>query len=439
MIHSICAVFRAQIEAVCLIDLSTFLADCAQASGESGLISGKSDEAGPLAGVRVIELGTLIAGPFASRVFADFGADVIKIESRDGDPLRKWRVLHNGTSLWWHLQSRNKRLLSLNLKSEEGVAIVRQLVKSADVVIENFRPGMLERLGLGWDVLSRENPDLVMVRISGFGQSGPYRDRPGFGAIGEALGGIRYTTGTPEAPPSRVGISLGDSLASLHAVIGALMALLRVRSKRGAGQVVDVALSESVFNMMESLVPEYSYSGLRRERTGGKLPGICPSNTYQSADGDWIVIAGNSDAIYRRLMNAIGRPDLASDPKLQSNEGRVTCEEEIDGAIAGWTAGVGTAHAIQVLQDADVPCDRIYSAADIMVDPQFREREAIVDTELPDGTSVAMPGILPKLSETPGRQRWLGGEIGQHTDEILREMGFDVEEVARLKSAGIVA
>lgn len=393
---------------------------------------------GPLTGLRVIELGSLIAGPFAARLFAEFGAEVIKIEAPEGDPLRKWRVLHEGTSLWWRLQARNKKLLALDLKKPEGVQIVRQLARDADVVIENFRPGLLERLGLGWDVLSAENPRLVMVRISGFGQTGPYRNRPGFGAIGEAMGGIRYSTGSPDAPPSRVGISLGDSLASLHGVIGALMCLLQVRSGHAKGQVVDVALSESVLNLMESTIPEYSLKGLVRERSGGKLPGICPSNTYRTADGDWLVIAGNSDPIYRRLMLAIGRAELAEDQRLQSNDGRVAHEGLIDTAISEWAATITTDHALTTLRSVDVPADRIYSVADIVVDPQFREREAVVDTMLPDGTPVAVPGILPRLTRTPGRLNWLGGEIGEHSAEILAGLGYTQDQTASLIERGIV-
>lgn len=395
-------------------------------------------ECGPLAGLRVIELGSLIAGPFAARVFAEFGAEVIKIEPMDGDPLRKWRVVHDGTSLWWRVQARNKKLIALDLKTPEGLAIVRQLAREADVVIENFRPGMLERLGLGWSVLSRENPQLVMVRISGFGQTGPYRDRPGFGAIGEALGGIRYTTGTPDQPPSRVGISLGDSLASLHAVIGALMCLLRVKSGQGKGQVVDVALTESVLNMMESLIPEFSLTGLVRERSGGRLPGICPSNTYRTADGDWLVIAGNSDPIYRRLMTAIGRADLGADPRLQTNDGRVEHEAVIDGVIGAWAASVTTDDALATLRSAEVPAERIYSVADIVADPQYRARDAILDAMLPDGSPLSVPGIHPRLSDTPGRMNWLGGDIGAHTSDVLAKLGYSDTEVRSLFERGVV-
>ena len=307
---------------------------------------------GPLAGIRVLELGQLIAAPFATRLMAEFGAEVIKVEPPgEGDPLRKWRKMHEGTSLWWYLQSRNKKSIAVNLKSPDGLAIVTQLAQGADVVVENFRPGGLEKLGLGWDVLSALNPNLVMVRISGYGQTGPYRDRPGFGAIGESMGGLRFTTGDPSTPPARVGVSIGDTLASLHGVIGALMALLRVKTGQGAGQVIDVSLVESVFNVMESLVPEYDLLGEVRTRTGGALPGITPSNTYPSRDGGFVVIAGNSDPIFRRLMNAIGRPDLAEDPAFRNNEGRSHHAAMLDGVIADWTRGRTVAEALAVLDD----------------------------------------------------------------------------------------
>ena len=300
--------------------------------------SATAQSQGPLAGIRVLELGQLIAAPFATKILAEFGAEVIKVEPpNDGDPLRKWRKMHEGTSLWWYLQSRNKKSIAINLKSPDGLAVVKDLVRSADVVVENFRPGGLEKLGLGWDVLSALNPKLVLVRISGYGQTGPYRDRPGFGAIGESMGGIRFTTGSPDSPPARVGVSIGDTLASLHGVIGALMALLHVKTGGGAGQMIDVSLVESVFNVMESLVPEYDLLGEVRTRTGGALPGITPSNTYPTQDGGYVVIAGNSDPIFRRLMNAIGRPDLAEDPSLRGNDGRSAVAAMLDGVIADWT------------------------------------------------------------------------------------------------------
>ena len=392
-----------------------------------------------LTGLRVIEIGTLIAAPFAARLLAEFGAEVIKIEALDkGDPLRKWRKLHEGTSLWWYLQSRNKKSLALNLRSAEGVALVKQLVEGADVLIENLRPGALEKLGLGWDVLHALNPKLTLVRISGYGQTGPYRDRPGFGAIGEAMGGIRYTTGTPGVPPARVGVSLGDSLASMHAVIGALMSVLRVKTGQGDGQVVDVSLVESVFNVMESLVPEYSMLGHVRERTGGALPGIAPSNTYPTGDGGFVVIAGNSDPIYVRLMQAIGRPDLAERPDLAQNDGRARHCELIDEAIAAWTGSRGIDEVLEILEGAEVPAGRIYSAADIVTDPHYQAREMLLDTTLPDGATLKMPGIVPKLSATPGQVNWQGPTLGEHTDGLLTELGLSEADIQRLRKSGVV-
>ncbi|HAC67023.1 MAG TPA: carnitine dehydratase [Pseudomonas sp.] len=392
-----------------------------------------------LTGLRVIEIGTLIAAPFAARLLAEFGAEVIKIEALDkGDPLRKWRKLHEGTSLWWYLQSRNKKSLALNLRSAEGVALVKQLVEGADVLIENLRPGALEKLGLGWDVLHALNPKLTLVRISGYGQTGPYRDRPGFGAIGEAMGGIRYTTGTPGTPPARVGVSLGDSLASMHAVIGALMSVLRVKTGQGDGQVVDVSLVESVFNVMESLVPEYSMLGHVRERTGGALPGIAPSNTYPTRDGAYVVVAGNSDPIFVRLMQAIGRPDLAERADLAQNDGRARHSELIDDAIAAWTGSLGIDEVLAVLEGAEVPAGRIYSAADIVADPHYQARDMLLDTTLPDGATLKMPGIVPKLSATPGQVNWQGPTLGQHTDTLLTDLGLSEADIQRLKKDGVV-
>ncbi|MBD8637253.1 MULTISPECIES: CaiB/BaiF CoA-transferase family protein [unclassified Stenotrophomonas] len=395
---------------------------------------------GPLHGIRVVEFGTLIAAPFAARLFAEFGADVIKIESPEGgDPLRKWRKLHGDTSLWWSLQARNKKSVALDLKSVEGAEAARQLAASADVVIENFRPGGLEKLGLGWDVLSALNPDLIMVRISGYGQDGPYRDRPGFGAIGEAMGGIRYTTGDPSTPPARVGISLGDSLASLHGVMGALMALLRVKTGQGRGQVVDVSLVESVFNLMESLVPEHAMFGTVRERTGGALPGISPSNTYPTADGSFVVIAGNSDPIFRRFMQAIGRHDLAADAALATNPGRVLRNAELDAAITHWTSGLHIDAVLAALDAADVPAGRIYSAADIVADPHYRARGMLLETTLPDGQPITLPGIVPKLSETPGQMHWTGPALGEHTDQVLTELGMAADAIAAASGRGVRA
>ncbi|WP_341960650.1 CaiB/BaiF CoA-transferase family protein [Pseudomonas sp. RC10] len=394
---------------------------------------------GPLNGVRVIEIGTLIAAPFAARLMGEFGAEVIKIESMgQGDPLRKWRKLHEGTSLWWYLQSRNKKSLSLNLKSPEGIEIVKRLAESADVLIENLRPGALEKLGLGWDVLHALNPKLTLVRISGYGQSGPYRDRPGFGAIGEAMGGIRYTTGTPGSPPARVGVSLGDSLASMHAVMGALMSLLRVKTGQGDGQIVDVSLVESVFNLMESLVPEYDMLGHVRERTGGALPGIAPSNTYPTADGAFVVIAGNSDPIFKRLMHTIGRPDLAEAPELAQNDGRAAQSEMLDAVISAWSSSLPIDDVLEALEQAEVPAGRIYNVADIVADPHYQAREMILDAQLPGGAHVKMPGIVPKLSETPGSVNWQGPALGQHTDSVLSDLGLTAADIAQLKTEGVV-
>jgi len=393
----------------------------------------------PLSGIKVIEIGTLIAAPFAARLIAEFGAEVIKIEALgQGDPLRKWRKLHEGTSLWWYLQSRNKKSLALDLKSAEGLDLIKQLLGDADVLIENLRPGGLEKLGLGWDVLHALNPKLTLVRISGYGQTGPYRDRPGFGAIGEAMGGIRYTTGNPDSPPARVGVSLGDSLASLHGVIGALMALLRVKTGQGDGQVVDVSLAESVFNLMESLVPEYDMLGHVRERSGGALPGIAPSNTYLTADGAYVVIAGNSDPIYKRLMTTIGRADLAEAAEFAHNDGRAAKSALLDAAITHWTSSLPIEQVLSALEAAEVPAGRIYSVADIVSDPHYQARDMLLNAELPGGVSVKMPGIVPKLSETPGAVNWQGPSLGQHTDDILGSLGLTVADIQRLKTSGVV-
>ncbi|MGY1877858.1 CaiB/BaiF CoA transferase family protein [Pseudomonas reactans] len=393
----------------------------------------------PLSGIKVIEIGTLIAAPFAARLMAEFGAEVIKIEAMgQGDPLRKWRKLHEGTSLWWYLQSRNKKSLALDLKSPEGLNLIKQLLGDADVLIENLRPGGLEKIGLGWDVLHALNPKLTLVRISGYGQTGPYRDRPGFGAIGEAMGGIRYTTGNPDSPPARVGVSLGDSLASLHGVIGALMSLLRVKTGQGDGQIVDVSLAESVFNLMESLVPEYDMLGHVRERSGGALPGIAPSNTYLTADGAYVVIAGNSDPIYKRLMHTIGRADLAEAPEFAHNDGRAAKSGLLDAAITHWTSSLPIEQVLSALEAAEVPAGRIYSVADIVSDPHYQARDMLLTAELPGGVSVKMPGIVPKLSETPGGVNWQGPTLGQHTDDILGSLGLTGADIQRLKTSGVV-
>jgi formyl-CoA transferase len=398
---------------------------------------------GPLAGLKVLELGTLIAGPFAARMLAEFGAEVVKIESTDGgDPIRTWRYLHAGTSLWWSVQARNKKSVTLNLKHPRAQELARRMALEADVVIENYRPGVLEKWGLGYEQLKALNPAAIMVRLSGYGQDGPMRDRPGFGAIGESMGGIRFVSGHPDRPPVRIGISIGDSIAALHGVIGALMALRHRDATggrgRGQGQMVDVALYEAVFNLMESTVPEYDRHGVVRSRTGGALPGIVPSNTYTCADGAAIVIAGNGDAIFKRLMVAIGRADLAQDPQLARNDGRVPRAAEIDAAIQAWCDGRGIDEALAVLGAADVPVSRIYSVADMFTDPQFLARQMIERHLLPDGTPLAVPAVTPKLSATPGGTRWLGPRCGEHTDEVLRSLGCSDAELAQLRAEGAV-
>ena len=393
----------------------------------------------PLEGVKVIELGTLIAGPYAASVLAQFGAEVIKVESPDGgDPLRKWRKLHDGTSLWWYSQSRNKKSITLNLRDERARAIVRDLVKDADILIENFRPGTLEKWGLGWEDLSRVNPSLVMVRVSGYGQTGPYRDRPGFAAIAESFGGLRHVTGYPDRPPVRVGVSIGDTLASLYGVIGALLALHHHKVNGGKGQFIDVALYEAVFGVMESLIPEFSGFGHVRERTGASLPGIVPSSTYPCRDGKYVIIAGNADGIYKRLMHAIGRADLASDPRLAHNDGRAQHTALIDDAIGAWTRERDLPDVLATLVQADVPSGPIYTAADIHADAHYRARDMIDRHALPDGTPIDFPGVVPKLSQTPGGTRWLGPRLGQHTAEILASVGIGEEALAELREQGVV-
>jgi formyl-CoA transferase len=399
--------------------------------------------AGALAGIKVLELGTLIAGPFAARLCAEFGAEVIKVEDpAAGDPIRNWRHLHEGTSLWWYVQARNKKSITLNLKDERARQIARQLAREADLIIENYRPGVLEKWGLGYEQLRADNPATIMVRISGYGQTGPMRDRPGFGAIGESMGGIRYVSGHADRPPVRIGISIGDSIAALHGVIGALMALRHRDATggrgRGEGQFVDVALYEAVFNMMESTVPEYDRFGVVRERTGGALPGIVPSNTYTCADGAAIVVAGNGDAIFKRLMTAIGRQDLADDPMLARNEGRVKRTQEIDDAIQSWCGARPIEEALGVLQAADVPVSRIYSVADMMADAQFAARGMIEQQQLPDGTPLKVPAIVPKLSVTPGETSWLGPRLGEHTEEVLMRLGHDRASIEALRRDGVI-
>ena len=394
---------------------------------------------GALAGVRVIEMGQLIAGPFAGKTLGEFGADVIKIEPPgSGDPLRNWRLLKNGTSVWWQVQSRNKRSIALDLRSAEGQDVARKLIAEADVLIENFRPGMLEEWGLGYERLAQTNPGLVMLRISGYGQSGPYRDRPGFGVIGEAMGGLRYLTGEPGRVPVRCGISIGDTLAALHGVIGVLTALYHRKVNGGTGQVIDVALHEAVFNVMESLLPEYSAFGVVREAAGGALPGIAPSNAYRCNDG-FALIGGNGDSIFKRLMTAIGRDDLGNDPALASNAGRVARVSELDAAIEDWTKTRTVSEVLEVLGKARVPSGKVYSVRDIHEDPHYRAREMIVRQVARDGYEVDVPGIVPKLLGTPGTIRSSAPGLGDDTDAVLREAGYSEADIAALRVKRVVA
>lgn len=392
----------------------------------------------PLANLKVIEMGQLIAGPFAAKTLGDFGADVIKIEAPIvGDALRKWRLLKDGTSVWWQVQSRNKRSLSLDLKLVEAQEIVRSLVKEADILIENFRPGTLESWGLDPQDLLQINPKLIVLRISGYGQTGPYRDKPGFGVVAEAMGGLRHLTAEPGRTPVRVGISIGDTLAALHGVIGILLAL-QERHISGKGQVIDIALYEAVFNCMESLLPEYSAFGEVREAAGSALPGIAPSNAYQCQDGRYVLIAGNGDSIFKRLMQVIGREDLAKDAELGSNDGRVKRVSELDQAIGIWASQMTAEQVLEALDQASVPAGKIFTVEDIAKDPHYHARGIIETIKMKDGSALQVPGIVPKLSRTPGSIKSLAPEVGEQTDQILSEIGLTSQQIAALKEKGIV-
>ena len=380
---------------------------------------------GPLEGVRVIEMGSLIAGPYAGALFAQFGADVIKIEPPTiGDPLRKWRKMDGDTSLWWYSQSRNKQSLTLNLKDPDAQEVLKRLVSEADVLIENFRPGTLEKWNLGWDALSKVNPRLVMLRVSGYGQSGPQAGKPGFAAIAEAIGGLRYLIGYPDRAPVRTGVSIGDTLASLYGVIGSLMAL-RHAEATGEGQVVDVSLVEAVLAVTESLIPEYGADGTIRERTGSSLPGIAPSNTYTTRDGRYLVLAANGDSIFNRLMHAIGRPDIADDPQFKHNDGRAKASDELDTILGAWSASVSLTEALDILEAAEVPASGINSVAEVVEDEQIQARGSIERYALESGLSLCMPAAVPKLTKTPGGTRWLGPKLGEHNESILESLGLD--------------
>ena len=393
-----------------------------------------------LSGIKVLELGQLIAGPFASKTMADFGAEIIKVESPgEGDPLRKWRMLHNGTSVWWQAQSRNKQSICLDLRSKEGQEIARNLAIDADVVIENFRPGTLEKWGLGWEALHQANPRLIMLRISGYGQDGPRRDEPGFAAIGEAMAGLRYITGHPGEVPVRAGVSLGDTIAGLHGALGVLLALYERDARDGEGQMIDVALYESVFNLTESLIPEYSVFGAIRQPAGGALPGIAPSNAYCCKDGQFVLIAGNGDSIFKRLMGLIGRNDLKDDPTLEHNDGRAKRAQEIDDAINAWTAQFNLEEVTRQLTTSQVPSGKIYTAKDIAEDPHYQARGVIETIENEDGLQVKVPGIIPKLSRNPGAIHSRAPTLGEHTQSVMKAAGLTDEQIAILKKAGVLA
>ncbi|MEG2048332.1 MAG: CaiB/BaiF CoA-transferase family protein [Comamonas sp.] len=391
-----------------------------------------------LEGVKVVEMGQLIAGPFCGKTLGEFGADVVKIEAPGaGDPLRNWRLIQDGTSVWWQVQSRNKRSIALDLRQQEAQDLARKLIAEADVLVENFRPGTLEGWGMSPEQLHAINPGLVILRISGYGQTGPYRDLPGFGVIGEAMGGLRHLTAEPGRVPVRVGVSIGDTLAALHGVIGVMMALYHRKVNGGPGQVIDVALHEAVFNVMESLLPEYSAFGAVREAAGSALPGIAPSNAYPCQDG-WVLVAGNGDSIFKRLMGVIGRQDLADAPDLADNAGRVARVAEIDGVIGAWTQQQTVQQVMDQLGAARVPAGKVYTAKDIAEDPHYRAREMILTQHTRDGHDVEVPGIVPKLSATPGTVRSSAPHVGDDTDAVLAEVGLSTEQIAQLRAKGII-
>jgi formyl-CoA transferase len=395
---------------------------------------------GPLDDVRVVEMGQLLAGPFCGQLLADFGAEVIKLEDpAKGDPMRQWgREKPHGLSLWWPVIARNKKSVTLNLRHPEGQALARRLLEEADVLVENFRPGTLERWGLGYDALAERNPGLVLVRVTGFGQDGPYAPRAGYGSIGEAMGGLRYVTGDPSTPPSRSGISIGDSLAGTFAALGTMLAL-HARGRSGRGQVVDSAIYEAVLAMMESLVTEYQVAGYTRERTGAILPNVAPSNVYPTADGQLVLVAANQDTVFRRLAGVMGQPGLADDPRYASHSARGEHQEELDGLIAGWTATLGADRLLHVLEEVGVPAGRIYRAADMLADPHYLARQAIVRLVDPELGEIAMQNVAPRLSATPGRVAWPGPALGRHNQEVYQGLlGLPDEEVERLADQGVI-
>ncbi|MBB3908520.1 carnitine dehydratase [Anoxybacillus sp. UARK-01] len=395
----------------------------------------------PLEGMKVLEMGNFVAAPFAGKILAEFGAEVMKVEEpKAGDPLRNWRLMHGDTSIWWYVQARNKKSITLNLRDARGQKIVKQLVQKVDIVLENFKPGTLEKWGLGYEEMKKLNPSIIMTRISGYGQTGPYRDKAGFGSVAEAIGGLRYLTGYPDRPPVRTGVAIGDLTAGLYAVIGTLMAVYaRERDEARRGQLVDVALYESVFSLLEGMLPEYILTGVVRERSGSTLPGIAPSNTYKCKDEKRVVIGGNSNNIFQRLMQVIGREDLANDPKYANNQGRAENAEFIDSVIESWTKQHTLTEVLQTLDRSSIPAGPIYSIQDIVHDVQYQEREMLLPLELDDGQECLFPGIVPKLSDTPGEMKWIGPKLGEHNDEIYAGiLGYSVKQLEKLKQEGVI-
>lgn len=394
----------------------------------------------PLSGIRVIEVGQLLAGPFTGTMLAYYGAEVIKVEPPGkGDPIRQWREVKNGTSFWWRSLGRNKKCITLDLKSEKGREILKDLVLTSDVFIENFRPGVMEKWGLGPEYFEQAHPDLIYTRISGYGQDGPMAQKPGFASVCEGFSGFRHVNGFPDQAPVRPNLSMGDSLASLHAAFGILMALHhRNKSPQGKGQVVDVALYESMFNMMEAIVPEYSGAGVVREPSGTTVTGIVPTNTYRCGDGKYVVIGGNGDSIFKRLMEAIGRPDLADDPRLETNQGRVDNEPEIDDVLSSWTGSISSTEVLTCLEAARVPSGPIYNVEDMFKDPQYQARGMLEKVEV-DGEELTIPAIVPKLKSTPGSTEWPGPDVGSHNSEVLGGvLGLEEQELAELVEQGVV-
>jgi crotonobetainyl-CoA:carnitine CoA-transferase CaiB-like acyl-CoA transferase len=401
----------------------------------------KDSTARPLDGIRVLEVGQLLAGPFVGSMLGYYGAEVIKVEAPgDGDPIRKWRELdENGTSFWWRSLGRNKKCITANLRTDEGRDIVRRLAEKSDVIVENFRPGTMEKWGLGPDEFKESNPGLIYARISGYGQTGPYAARPGFASVCEGVGGFRYVNGFPGGPPVRPNLSIGDTLAGLHCALGVVMACVhRMKTPDGRGQVIDTALYEAVFNLLEGVVPEYDVAGVIREPSGSTLTGIVPTNTYRCTDGKYIIIGANGDSIFKRLAEKMGRPDIANDPRYADNAGRVKHEPELDAAIGAWTESMDSETALTKLEEARVPSGPIYSVADMFADEHFQARGLFEEVSI-NGKTLKIPGMVPKLSETPGRTDWAGPEIGAYNEEILSGLlGMSDDEMKKLQDDGII-